>query len=60
MYINVSIDLSYKEITSMITYFVAVASKIWRVKSLEPLENFAQVATLYKHPREVNLFLKSF
>ena len=31
-----------------------------RKEFIEPPENFVQVATLYKRPREVNLFLTSF
>ena len=37
-YIMFSIDFLYKKISSMITYFAAVTSIIWCVKSLEPPE----------------------
>ena len=60
MYKNVSIELLYKKITCMIAYFAAEAKYNLARKELEPPENFAQVATIYKRPRNNNLFFTSF
>ena len=60
---NVSIDLLYKRITSMITYFTTVANYKLAHKEFRATRKFCAgilVATLYKHLHEVNLLLTSF